>query len=457
MSSIKHILLFVFLFLLKTTFYSQSVGGITSGAQTYCDTSNSGFISLTGYVGNITSWQYSTNGGSTWINNGNTFNTQSYFNLKQSTCYRAIVKNGSFPSDTSTMSCIDVYAPSKGGTISGGGTFCGGSGTGTLNLIGSIGNVLKWQFSLDAGNSWTDISNSTTNLSYTNITQDKLYRAIVRNGATCPTDTSSIASFSIIPQTVAGSLNSVNTQTMCYGTSSNTINLSGNTGNVLYWISSTNNGASWNNISNNTTSINITGIALTTLFKAVVQNANCNIDTTNSLQITILPSFTVNAGKDSTIIQGQSIQLNGSGNGTPQWSPATGLNNINILNPFANPENTTYYILTITDTNSCSYSDTVLITVISNEFSGIVSSVFTPNGDGINDNWFIENIDFYPENEVNIYNIYGNIVYSKKGYKNDWQGTYNNAPLPDGTYYYILKIGESKKLIKGSVDIIRNK
>jgi len=450
-------MLFVFLCIATLKISAQSIGGITSGAQTYCDTLNSGFISVTGYVGNIIDWQYSTNGGASWTNNGNVFNNQSYFNLKQNTCYRAIVKNGAFPSDTSSISCINVYPPSAGGTINGGGFFCGGSGAGTLTINGTVGNVLKWQNSTNAGSTWNDIINTTTSLVYTNITQNTLYRAIVRSGGSCPSDTSSIASFSVNPQTVAGTLSAINSTTICYASVTNTINLNGNIGNVLYWISSTNSGLSWNNISNNTSSINVSGLVQSTLFKAIVQNLNCLIDTTNGLNITVTPAFTVSAGTDTTIMQGQSTQLNGSGLGTPMWLPlSSGLNNNTILNPTATPSASTNYILTITDVNSCVNSDTVLVTVIPIVFDGIITSVFTPNGDGINDSWYIENIDYYQENEVTVFNIYGNIVYQKKGYKNDWQGTYNNAPLPDGTYFYVIKIGAQATLYKGSLDILRN-
>ncbi|MES2761593.1 MAG: hypothetical protein V4677_05280, partial [Bacteroidota bacterium] len=109
--------------MLKTN--AQSVGGTASGSQTYCDTLNSGFLSISGFTGNVTTWQYSINGGASWINNGNSFSTQSYFNLKQSTCYRAIVQNGAFPPDTSTIACITIYLPTVGGSITGGGSFCG--------------------------------------------------------------------------------------------------------------------------------------------------------------------------------------------------------------------------------------------------------------------------------------------------------------------------------------------
>jgi gliding motility-associated-like protein len=448
--------LFLCLTAVKTN--AQSVGGTASGAQTYCDTLNSGFLSISGYSGNVTTWQLSINGGATWVNNGNSFATQSYFNLKQSTCYRAIVQNGAFPPDTSSTACVTVYLPTVGGNITGGGTFCGGSGTGVLNLVGYMGSVLYWESSVNNGSSWTPIANTTPSLPHGNIIQNTLYRAILQNSTFCLKDTSNEAVFTINPITVAGSINSVATTTVCNAINSSTINLSGNVGNILNWLSSVDNGSTWNTISNTTNTLTVNGLTLTTLFRAVIQSASCSIDSTNDIQITVLAQNTVSAGPDTTISQGVSITLHGIGIGTPLWSSQNSdLDNYSIYNPVATPVNTATYILTVTDANSCVNSDTVLITVIPITFDGMISNVFSPNGDGINDNWFIENIKYYPDNEVIVYNIYGNIVFSKKGYDNDWQGTYNGATLPDGTYYYVIKIDESSSVLKGSLDILRNK
>lgn len=453
----RFLLLLAFLCLTTIKINAQSIGGTATGSSTYCDTFNSGFISVTGYVGTVTTWLYSTDGGVIWTSNGNTFNTQSYFNLKQTTCYKAVVKNGAFPPDTSTVACITIYFPTVGGTIIGGGSFCGSSGAGTLNLTGNTGNVLQWQISTNGGSTWAPISNTTTTLSYSSITINTVYWAIVQNGSFCLVDTSSQANFIINPLTVAGSISSVGTTTVCYASNSNTINLSGNVGNVLGWISSTDNGVTWGNISDTTNTLVSSDLTQTTLFGAIIQSANCSIDTTNKIKINIFPQYPVNAGLDTIISQGQSATLNGSGSGAPLWLPSAGLNNPGVFNPIATPVVSTNYILTVTDVNSCINSDTVLITVLPLTFDGLITNVFSPNGDGINDNWYIENIKYYPENEVTVYNIYGNSVYNQKGYNNDWQGTYNGAPLPDGTYFYIIKIDSSNSVLKGSLDILKSK
>jgi len=81
----------------------------------------------------------------------------------------------------------------------------------------------------------------------------------------------------------------------------------------------------------------------------------------------------------------------------------------------------------------------------------------TPNGDGFNDFWDIENIQQYPDNNVQIFNRWGSIVWSANGYDNNkvvWRGQDNlNKPLPDGTYYYVVKAGNAS--FKGWVQLTR--
>jgi gliding motility-associated-like protein len=434
---------------------AQSVGGTTSGATSYCSPSNSGFISLVGYTGSILNWEFSTDGGLTWTLSPNTLPAESYFNLSQTTCYRAIVQNGAFPPDTSTESCITIYAATVAGTISGGGTFCAASGSGALTLSGNTGNPLYWEFSTDNGVSWTNVPDTTTTLNYINITQNTIYQTVVQNGPICPVDTSNQVFFIIDSLSSAGTISG--NDTVCYAANSGTISLSGITGTVTSWIYSTDSGATWTAIPNTTPSQLYTNLTQQVIYQAIVVNNTCPADTSLPVTIDVFAPFPVNAGNDTTISSGQSVNLNGTGTGNPLWSPSTGLSSNTFFSVVSLPANTIVYTLTVTDTNGCSNSDNVIITVISPQFSGMISNLFTPNSDGINDTWFIENIMNYPGNEVFVYNIHGNKVFEQKDYMNDWKGTYNGADLPDGTYYYILKLDNDQRPFKGSVDILRNK
>ena len=68
---------------------------------------------------------------------------------------------------------------------------------------------------------------------------------------------------------------------------------------------------------------------------------------------------------------------------------------------------------------------------------------FSPNGDGANETFTIMDIDQFPNNELKIFNRWGNEVMFEKGYKNTWKGTWNNQSLPDGTYFYILDLHDA--------------
>ena len=85
-------------------------------------------------------------------------------------------------------------------------------------------------------------------------------------------------------------------------------------------------------------------------------------------------------------------------------------------------------------------------------YSGI-----TPNGDGINDSWIIDNIDVFPNNEVAIYNRLGNLVWEGDNYDNLntlWDGeNLSGNDLPSDTYFYIFQSDEGVE--KGWIELTR--
>jgi len=87
---------------------------------------------------------------------------------------------------------------------------------------------------------------------------------------------------------------------------------------------------------------------------------------------------------------------------------------------------------------------------------------FSPNNDGVNEVFYIDCIDRYPNNKLIIYNRWGNIVYQKDGYDNTFDGIsngraviYTQNKLPVGTYYYLLDLGDGSKPKSGWLYINR--
>jgi gliding motility-associated-like protein len=132
------------------------------------------------------------------------------------------------------------------------------------------------------------------------------------------------------------------------------------------------------------------------------------------------------------------------------WSPGTGLSANNIANPVASPAQTTTYNVTVTNSFGSTTVVPITITVLL-DYNVTPNNLLTPNGDGINDTWAIENIASYPNNEVKIVDKAGRIVFTQKGYSNTWDG----ANLIPDTYYYIIIFGPDVAPKKGFITIIR--
>ncbi|PCJ27832.1 MAG: hypothetical protein COA97_02535 [Flavobacteriales bacterium] len=117
------------------------------------------------------------------------------------------------------------------------------------------------------------------------------------------------------------------------------------------------------------------------------------------------------------------------------------------------------YILYTTDSNGCTDTNQVTITPFECPPPS-PAEVITPNGDGINDTWVIYNIQFYPDNEVFVFDRWGQRVYHKNEYDNldGWDVKYLGGNMPVTTYYYILKVNLEKSddlVFKGAISVFR--
>ncbi|MBT1688441.1 FG-GAP-like repeat-containing protein [Dawidia soli] len=163
-------------------------------------------------------------------------------------------------------------------------------------------------------------------------------------------------------------------------------------------------------------------------------------------------------GTPERINEGETSQLTASGLDTYQWTPFESLSDATVPNPVAQPVTTTEYTVTGTGANGCPGSGTFILQVVG---EAIVTKLnphnfFSPNNDGPNEQWQVDEILNYAQCGVVIYDDKGVKVFEAKPYHNDWNGTFNGKQLPDGVYFYIIRCdGEESTPRAGSITLLR--
>ncbi len=191
----------------------------------------------------------------------------------------------------------------------------------------------------------------------------------------------------------------------------------------------------------------------TTLYVLTVANNKCEVS--DSILITVDKRPTADAGPDKVIIIGQSVTLNGIVGGTDityTWTPNTNITGVTTLNPVANPSANQMYVLNVFSNKGCGTAiDSVLVKVYQQLY---IPNAFTPNGDGINDTWFIETLQAYPGSEVKVFNRYGEMVFDNHGKNISWDGKFKGLQLTSDAYVYIIDLKNNTAIIKGVVYIL---
>ncbi|WP_443947019.1 MBG domain-containing protein [Pedobacter sp. AW1-32] len=176
-----------------------------------------------------------------------------------------------------------------------------------------------------------------------------------------------------------------------------------------------------------------------------------------TLTINAAPLISISSNKTTEISKGETIILTATGGTNYTWSSANGiLNGQNTSILTIRPTQTTTYTVRVTNGSGCSSTQNITIKV-AEDYKLVATNILTPNGDGVNDTWVVENIDMYPNNEVRIFDRNGRELYNKKSYDNSWTGTVRGNDLAEGTYYYIITYGPDKLVQKGFITIIRNR
>ncbi|MDP1727397.1 MAG: gliding motility-associated C-terminal domain-containing protein [Bacteroidota bacterium] len=118
--------------------------------------------------------------------------------------------------------------------------------------------------------------------------------------------------------------------------------------------------------------------------------------------------------------------------------------------------------LTVKFQQNASYGTAISPYVVYSKFPCLVNkqalpanNLITPDGDGINDFFAIEDVDSYKDFALTIYNDFGLEVYKiSRDYKNNWGATYQDKTLPDGAYYFLFKNETNGKEYKGIINVV---
>ena len=184
----------------------------------------------------------------------------------------------------------------------------------------------------------------------------------------------------------------------------------------------------------------------------------CSFNVVDSIEISSL-SLSVDAGPDQTIEFGDTAILNASGGVSYYWYsnlPAR-YNDRYSSQIFTWPQgDTTIYYVEATDALGCKGIDSVRVFMLRDQIeSPLIINFISPNSDGRNDFLDLTNLLKDRNGSLQIFNRWGAEVYSVSPYLNNWEGDNKGGdPLPDGTYYFTLRI-EGEYVYKGAITILR--
>jgi gliding motility-associated-like protein len=184
----------------------------------------------------------------------------------------------------------------------------------------------------------------------------------------------------------------------------------------------------------------------------------CEYFLLDSVQVDAYTVFAF-AGNDTTVNRHDEALLTGLGGVRYRWSASEA---VKFSSPesrrtsveFVNGDTIAFYLL-VTDHNGCQGADTVLVFIAPGEAEKPIN-LFSPNGDGLNETFDLNVINPTADCELTVLNRWGSTVYFAQTYDNSWTGLdMNGNPLPEGTYYYILRCGRDI-VAKDAVTILRN-
>ena len=180
----------------------------------------------------------------------------------------------------------------------------------------------------------------------------------------------------------------------------------------------------------------------TTDYRVRVTDTNGCKDTSGVVQLEVQQRPEPKATPDTTIIKGDSVQLEGRVQvpvDSINWSPPDSLRCAQCRSPLARPFTQQDYTFTVRDTAGCFVEQDQVTIKVDTRFKIAVPEAFTPNGDAINElikvkGWGVKSLIHFK-----VYNRWGELVFKTRDIEEGWDGRYKGKPLPSGTYAYQIK------------------
>ncbi|MDD4603134.1 MAG: gliding motility-associated C-terminal domain-containing protein [Bacteroidales bacterium] len=175
---------------------------------------------------------------------------------------------------------------------------------------------------------------------------------------------------------------------------------------------------------------------------------DCNDSKINIVTISGNPTVSIQFSNDTVFYKGDSVVVSVPSGlyDSVYWSNGSKALEITIY------ESGTYSVYVYK--NKCSSQKSFHTYVKEYSDIPIIMNLFTPNSDGKNDYWEILNLLDVGPCDVDIYNRYGEHVFSEVNYQNDWDGLFHDKVLTNDTYYYLVRC-KNRKVFQGTVNILK--
>jgi gliding motility-associated-like protein len=185
-----------------------------------------------------------------------------------------------------------------------------------------------------------------------------------------------------------------------------------------------------------------TPLVTTTYILTVRDVLGCPKPGRDTVVVTVLPKVNAYAGRDTSVVVGQPLQLEASGGSGYLWTPGTALNQVTIPDPVGTYDgsfDSIRYKVYVRDQNGCTDSSTVRVRVFRTDPRIFVPNAFTPNGDGKNDQFRPIAVGIARIEYFRVYNRWGQLVFETTTNEQGWDGRVAGSPQATGTFVWMVK------------------